>query len=150
MEITCRKFSLIYSWLTDIVSVSLFYSVTKLAFIIWSISKFFSSSTMWFVSFPPTRIFIVLERIIINSFSMCFIILYVSFIDTTVIEDIPSFYCCLASSKTSLVIRTILEIELSAAVKFITCPLASIITLWSFVLFIWVWKYAFRKRIRIF
>ena len=71
----------------------------------------------------------MLKRIKVNSFSICFIVLYISLESATVIEYISSLSLSYSITKTSLIVRTIFKEKFSTSMKLITCPFSMIISL---------------------
>ena len=104
VERTSFELSLIYSRLTNIMTIAFFASIDVISFIVRPVLKFFLAETMNHIIFPLTTILIVLERVEVDTISTGDVVINLSFIEAAVVENVPTLALRHTISKRALVV----------------------------------------------
>lgn len=129
-EVTIFEVTLIDTGLTDIVTITLFDSIPKIALIIRPIAELLHALAVWLIPLPTSTVLVILIRIDVISFSLCLSILDLALIVTPIVENIPSLYRSLPRKEEALIVCPILKEKFPFAVEFIILPFAMIVPLW--------------------
>ncbi len=120
------EWSFINTRIAYIMTKSLFHSIYKLSFVIWSIGKLLFTFSWRHVVNPMSIIFIALKRIMKGPFSVSFIIFNISLINASIIKNIPALSMGISQQKCSLIIRAVCKKKLTFAIKFTIRPFSMI------------------------